>query len=117
MKRARSGMLLLEVMLGTAILGMAGVALITLLQQTVETVRQGRATERRTVLATELLNRVSLLSGAALQERIGRSRIGAWTLQVKGTPPLFVMVVRDTLTDAEVLHTTVYRPLRAADAH
>ena len=75
MTRPRSGMVLLEVMLGTAILGMAGVGLITLLTQTVETVRHGRAGERRTMSASQLLDRATLWSTSELDTRIGRQRV------------------------------------------
>ena len=104
-------MVMLEVMLGVAILGMAGVALITLLTQTVHTVRQGRAAERRTESATQLLDRATLWSGNDLASRLGRSRVGDWNLEV-ATPQtqLYTLVVLDTLSGATVLRTTVYRP-------
>lgn len=110
--RRRSGMLLLEVMLGIAILGMAGVAMITLLTQTVQTVRHGRSTERRISSASQLLDRATLWSASSLDSRIGRSRIESWNLEVTlARPRLYTLVVLDTLTDAEQLRTTVYRPV------
>ena len=102
---------MLEVILGVAILGMAGVALVTLLSQTVHTVRQGRATERRTEGAAQLLNRATLWSESELASRLGRSRVGDWNLDV-ATPQaqLYTLAVLDTLTGVTVLRTTVYRP-------
>ena len=102
---------MLEVILGVAILGMAGVALVTLLSQTVYTVRQGRATERRTEEAAQLLDRATLWSGSELASRLGRSRAGDWNLDV-ATPQaqLYTLAVLDTLTGVTVLRTTVYRP-------
>ncbi|MEO7455562.1 MAG: hypothetical protein ABIY52_04825 [Gemmatimonadaceae bacterium] len=111
-------MLLLEVMLGTAILGMAGVALITLLQQTTETVRQGRNAERRTQLATEVLNRISLWSRAELEAHVGRARLGAFDVEVSmPADRLYDVVLHDTLTDAPVLRTVIYRAARPIDAN
>jgi type II secretory pathway pseudopilin PulG len=109
--RPRGGMVMLEVILGVAILGLAGVALVTLLAQTVHTVRQGRAAERRTESAVQLLDRATLWSESALASRLGRSRVGDWNLDV-ATPQaqLFTIAVLDTLAGATVLRTTVYRP-------
>jgi type II secretory pathway pseudopilin PulG len=107
----RSGMVMLEVMLGVMILGMAGVALITLLTQTVHTVRQGRAVERRMASAAQLLDRATLWSDGELASRLGRSRIGELDVDVAlPQPQLYSLTVLDTLTGARVLATTVYRP-------
>jgi type II secretory pathway pseudopilin PulG len=111
MMRARDGMLLLEVMLGTAILGMAGVALVTLLTQTVATVDHGRSAERRVMGASRLLNRATLWSEPELALRVGRQRTGAFDLEVtKPRPQLYTLRVLDTLSGSAVLRTTVYRP-------
>jgi type II secretory pathway pseudopilin PulG len=104
-------MVMLEVMLGVAILGMAGVALVTLLTQTVHTVRHGRAAERQTTSAAQLLDRATLWSDTELASRLGRQRIGNWNLEIAAPQPrLYMLVVLDTLTDAPVLRTAVYRP-------
>jgi type II secretory pathway pseudopilin PulG len=113
--RPRRGMLMLEVMLGTAILGMAGVALITVLTQTTATASHGRAAERSVMSAAQLLDRATLWNENELTMRLGRQRVGAWDLEV-GAPRarLFTLVVRDTLTGAPVLQTTVYRAVAAS---
>jgi type II secretory pathway pseudopilin PulG len=105
---------MLEVMLGIAILGMAGVALIAVLTQTVTTATHGRASERRVMSAAQLLDRATLWNENELTMRLGRQRIGAWDLEV-GAPRarLFTLVVHDTLTGAPVLRTTVYRAVTA----
>lgn len=111
MSARRSGMLMLEVMLGVAIVGMAGVGLITMLTQTLHTVRQGRAAERRMESASRLLARASLWSDTDLASRLGRSRIGNWNLEVvRPQPALYTLSVFDTLGGAAVVHTTAYRP-------
>ena len=111
MRATRDGMVMLEVMLGVAILGMAGVALVTLLTQTVHTVRQGRTMERRTTSAMQLLDRATLWSDGELASRLGRSRVGDWNLDVAAPrTQLYSLTVLDTLTGATVLRTTVYRP-------
>lgn len=111
MTSSRTGMVMLEVILGVAILGMAGVGLVTLLTQTLHTVRQGRAAERRTASAVQLLDRATLWSESELASRRGRSRIGDWNLDVAAPQTqLYTLVVLDTLTGAPVLRTTVYRP-------
>lgn len=117
MTRARNGMLLLEVMLGIAILGIAAVALVTLLGQTVETVRHGREAERNTALATEMLNRTSVWSASQLDARVGITHIGRWNVDVHVIAPhLYSVTVRDTASDAIVLKTSVYRAGKPADA-
>ena len=108
---SKSGMLLLEVLLGIAILGIAGVGLIMLLTQTVETVRHGRDTERRVMSASHLFNRATLYNTPELDARIGRQRIGEWNLEiVMAQMQLYSLAVLDTTTGVVVLHTTVYRP-------
>src|SRR5215207_1513016 len=110
MTRTPHGMVLLEVMLGITILGMAGVALVTLLTQTVATVRNGRSTERRVASASQLLDRATLWSEGELASRLGRQRIGAWNLEVGAPRPrLYSLAVIDTISGAVVLRTTVYR--------
>lgn len=117
MTARRSGMVLLEVMLGTVILGMAGVALVTLLTQTVETVRHGRQTERQTAKAAKVLNRLTLMSEAELSVRIGRQRYADWNVEIAvPAPELFTIDVHDTLSNAIVLGTAVYRPTVTANA-
>jgi type II secretory pathway pseudopilin PulG len=105
-------MVLLEVMLGTAILGMAGVALITLLTQTMTTVQRGRAAERKVASASQLLDRASLWSSAELAMHLGRTRVGTWDMQVDAAPNrrLYDVAVLDTLSGTAVLRTTFYRP-------
>jgi hypothetical protein len=104
-------MVMLEVMLGVTILGMAGVALVTLLTGTLHTVRQGRSAERRTEGAARVLNRVTRWNDAELASRLGRSRAGSWNLDVvRPQPGLYTIAVYDTLGGAAVLRTSVYRP-------
>ena len=104
-------MVMLEVILGVAILGMAGVGLVTLLTQTLHTVRQGRGAERRTESAARVLDRATMLGESELTGRLGRSRVGDWNLEIAAPQTrLFTLAVRDTLTGAVVLRTTVYRP-------
>ncbi len=111
-------MLLLEVLLGIVILGISGVALVTLLTQTVETVRHGRDTERRVMSASQLFNRATLWTTPELDVRLGRQRIGDWNVEVTTVQPeLYALAVLDTLTGVVVLHTTVYRPASGINAH
>ena len=102
---------MLEVILGVAILGMAGVGLVTLLSQTLHTVRLARGAEERTESAARLLDRASVWSENALVGRLGRSRAGTWTLEFTTTRArVYSLAVLDTLTGATVLRTTLYRP-------
>jgi type II secretory pathway pseudopilin PulG len=111
MMRAPRGMVLLEVMLGIAILGMAGVALITLLTQTVATVQRGRTTERKVASASQLLDRASLWSAAELTVHLGRTRVAGWDVQVDALGRrLYDVSILDTLSETPVLRTTFYRP-------
>jgi hypothetical protein len=118
MTTRRDGMVLLEVMLGTLILVISGIALVTLLTQTVETIRHGRLTERHTLSAAKVLNRTTLLSDAELALRIGRQRVGDWNVDINApTPELFTIDVRDTLSNALMLGTMVYRSTASGNAH
>jgi type II secretory pathway pseudopilin PulG len=117
MKRRRSGMILLEVMLGTVLFAMSSVALVTLLVQTVATVRHGRETERRTANATRLLNRVSLFSEFDLSLRLGVQRMNGLNMEIGApAPTLFTIDVRDTVTGAVIVGTMVYRPTARPNA-
>ncbi len=114
MSTTRRGMLMLEVMLGIAILGMAGIALVTLLTQTTATASHGRAAERDVLSAAQLLDRATLWSDVELAVRLGQRRVGVWDLDVETPRPrLYTLAVLDTLTRAVVLRTTVYRPAPA----
>ncbi|HEX7980445.1 MAG TPA: type II secretion system protein [Gemmatimonadaceae bacterium] len=114
MSAMRRGMLMLEVMLGIAILGIAGVALVTLLTETLATASRGRAAEREVLGAAQLLDRATLWSNGELAMRLGRARVGAWDLEIAAPRArLYTLTVLDTLTRVVVLRTTVYRPAPA----
>jgi len=103
-------MILLEVMLGTLLITMSGIALIALIAQTVQTVRSGRETERQTQSAAAALERATQLGDAELAMRVGRRRVGAWDIEVSvPAATLYAIDVHDTLTGATVLGTMVYR--------
>ena len=107
----RSGMIMLEVMLAVAILGMAAVGLVTMLTQTLHTVRLGRAAEQRTESASRLLDRVTLWNDGELSAHLGISRVGNWNLEtVAPRPTIYMLSVLDTIGGMPVLRTTVYRP-------
>lgn len=107
----RRGTSLLEVLVAIVILAVAGVGLITLLGQTGNSLHDALDRDALTRLAATRLEAESLRSPAELQALVGERSAGPLRLHVQQLAgDLFVITATDTLDDAVVLRTTLYRP-------
>ena len=109
--RARRGSALFDVVIALVVLGLGGVALITLLGQTGFSARAVRNTERTVRQASDELGRFVDYDRARLVAMTGRSSSHGWRIVVaQATSDLFEVTIAESDTTGPVLHTTVYRP-------
>lgn len=112
----RSGAALIETVIALVILAGAGVGLVMLLGQTVHTVHQFRMREAEFRNAGQAMDGMVAWSRTELDARMGAKRFRLWELRVGDAGPgLYDVALADTLTGAELLRTTLYRPEAATD--
>jgi hypothetical protein len=115
--RRPSGVALLEVLLGFALLAIAGIAWITLAGQTAQTLRNVRASERATFAAASTMEWVAIRSATELDAMIGERREGDFDVTIlRLLPGLYDVTIGDTLTGTALLHSSVYAPYVASDS-
>ncbi|MGH7655103.1 MAG: type IV pilus modification PilV family protein [Gemmatimonadaceae bacterium] len=115
-KQSRCGVALLEVLLGFALLAIAGIGWITLAGQTARSLRDVRITERATLAAASTMEWVAIRTAPELDGMIGERQEGAFNVTiVRLIPALYDVTISDTLTDAPILHSSVYAPYAASD--
>jgi Tfp pilus assembly protein PilV len=109
--RRRRGSALLDVVIALVVLGLSGIAMITLLGQTAHSVRTVRNTERDVRHASDELGRFVVYDRSQLLAMVGRSWARGWNIEViETTPDLFDVSIAVTDTSAPLLRTSVYRP-------
>ena len=107
--RVRRGAVLLEVVVGIAILAITGSAWITLLAQTNHSIRELRAREAQLRIASAELRRITLWPRVQLDLRVRSSRLSSFTLTVSPiAPSLYTVALGDTSTGVVILRTTLY---------
>src|SRR5215212_2410245 len=105
------GSALLDVVIALAVLGLSGVALITLLGQTALSMRNVRNTERSVRQASDELGRFVTYDRTQLVSMLGRSMSHGWVVSVaSASPDLFDVAIAESDTSGSLLRTTVYRP-------
>jgi Tfp pilus assembly protein PilV len=115
-ERARRGVALLEVLLGFALLAISGMAWVMLAGQTAHSLRDVRATERTTLAAASTMEWVAIRTAPELEGMIGERRDGDFNvIVVRLIPALYDVTISDTLTDAPILHSSIYAPYAASD--
>jgi Tfp pilus assembly protein PilV len=115
-ERMRRGVALLEVLLSFALLAIAGIAWITLAGQTARSLRGVRTTERTTLAAASTMEWVAIRTAPELDGMIGERRNGDFNVTiVRLIPALYDVTISDTLTDAPLLHSSIYAPYAASD--
>jgi Tfp pilus assembly protein PilV len=115
-ERVRCGVALLEVLLGFALLAIAGMAWLTLAGQTARSLRDVRATERTTLAAESTMEWVAIRTAPELDGMIGERQDGDFNVTVvRLVPALYDVTISDTLTDAPILQSSVYAPYAASD--
>jgi hypothetical protein len=116
-ERRPSGVALLEVLLGFALLAIAGTAWITLAGQTAQTLRNVRASERATFAAASTMEWVAIRTATELDGMIGERRVGDFDVTIlRMLPGLYDVTIGDTLTGTVLLHSSVYAPYVASDS-
>lgn len=109
--RRRRGVALLDVVIAIVVLGLGGVALITLLGQTAHSMRKVRDTEREVRVASDALGEFVVYDRARLIAMVGRSSLHGWRIDVsQAGQDLFDVSIAATDTTTPLLRTTVYRP-------
>jgi type II secretory pathway pseudopilin PulG len=110
-RRRRSGVALLEVIVGLTVLSIAGVGLLVMLAQAGDSVHALDERDAEARAASAHLDRVALWTRDQLDSRIGSTRLADWTLHVALlTPRMYRVALADTLTGALLLETSLYRP-------
>jgi type II secretory pathway pseudopilin PulG len=110
MIRAKSGMMLLEVILAIAILAVAGSAMLGGLLQSFHAVHQAGEAESEVIEAAAFLDAVTLWSRSELDQRLGERRQGRWWLTIsRPAVTLYVIGVADS-AHRPILQTAIYRP-------
>jgi Tfp pilus assembly protein PilV len=115
-KHTPRGVALLEVLLGFALLAIAGIAWVTLAGQTARSLRDVRTTERTTLAAASTMEWVAIRTAPELDGMIGERRAGDFNVTiVRLIPALYDVTISDTLTGAPLLHSSVYASYAASD--
>jgi len=109
-RRARRGVVLLEIIVALVILVTAGIAAVTLASQSAQTVERARAAERRTQSASALLDVMTLWPREDLDRHIGYRRQGEWVAYVdRPSPSLYRIAIYDSTRHDVILETAVFR--------
>ena len=113
----RNGNALLDVVISLVVLGLSGVALITLLGQTAHSVRDVRNTERLIREASDELERFVAYDRSQLIPLKGRSSVRGWRLEIaQASPSLFDVSIATSDGTTWMLRTTLYRPSSRSDS-
>ncbi len=81
--RPSAGFALLDVLLALALLGSAGLAVISLLDQAMRAEHAARDTEREYQVADRVMTALTLLHRAELDQRIGTSPLGEFIVDIQ----------------------------------
>jgi hypothetical protein len=108
--RNRPGVVLLDLILGTTLLVIAGVGFVSLLGQHFKTASQLRTRELELMEASEVLERMAgTWSANDFAAGVGNARRGGFDVGVHYVAPnLYDVVVTDTLNGVILLKTTMY---------
>ena len=106
----RQGFALLEVLVGIALLGSAGLGLVLALRQAAVAEAAAAEQERHLSAADRVLAAMTLLQASELDQRIGSHRVGEFVVRVaRPEPTLYRLALADTGADREILTTVVFR--------
>jgi len=110
LNQGRRGVILLDIILGTTLLVIAGVAFATLLWQNVSTVDQLRRREREIAGASEHLERMAALwSAPDFAAHRGTFSTDAYVASIDElAPSLYRVSIADSASGVVLLRTTIY---------
>ncbi len=108
-KKARPGVVLLEVLIGIAILAMAGTAVLALGHDALSNLHHSMERDREFEQASAFLDAVTLWNRQELDLRMGARRQGRWILTIhRETPHLYEITLADSMRSS-LLRTSLYR--------
>lgn len=110
--RGSRGIVLFEAMVATAILAIAGGALLALVLNAADTEQRARDVESGLAAAERVLTAVSLLARADLDVRLGARDVGEFTVDVQRPERSLyrVAIAERAAPDRTLLVTVLYRP-------
>jgi type II secretory pathway pseudopilin PulG len=112
--RRRHGTVLLEVMIATALVGLAAAVIVASIISGEESAERARRADDASREASGFLEVVTLWPREELDQRLGRRRQGEWDLYIDRITPGLYAIELDAAAGRPLLRTTVYRPVHAA---
>lgn len=109
--RPRRGVALLEAIVALAIFATVGVAALSMAAAANRAVTTAREAEAELREASRFLEAVALWTRTDLDQRLGARRQGPWVLHIeRPLPELYLIALTDTVSDAALLQTSLFRP-------
>lgn len=107
----RRGVILLEVLVAMAILGVVTAALAAMAIGSADAVRRAARADVEQRAASNFLETVALWPREDLDRHLGSRRQGEWRLDIEHpVPTLYTVALRDSSGMRELLHTALFRP-------
>lgn len=108
---ARSGVILLEVLIALVIVGTVGAAMASLATGAGDSVLRALRVDEEVRRASSLMESVALWPREDLDRHLGTHPQGRWMLDIeRPAERLYTVVLSDSGTAKELLHTALYRP-------
>jgi len=109
---ARDGVVLLEVLVALAILGVVGAATAAMALGAGDTVRRAQRADDEINRASALLEAVALWPREDLDRHLGRRAQGEWLMNVgHPVPALYTVSLTDSTGTHDLLRTALFRPV------
>jgi prepilin-type N-terminal cleavage/methylation domain-containing protein len=110
------GVVLLEVLIAMAILGVVGAAVAAMAVGASDAVHRAQGADADLRRASNFLEAVALWPREDLDRHLGSRRQGAWRLDVQHpVRSLYTVVLTDSGGAHELLHTALFRPEQGLD--
>jgi prepilin-type N-terminal cleavage/methylation domain-containing protein len=107
----RRGVVLLEVLVAVAILGIAGAAMVVLAIDSGQAIHRAREESERLSNASRFLDKVALWERSDLDQRLGTRRQGPWRLRIDHPSlNLYLASLSDSVGERVLLETALFRP-------
>ena len=116
-RRNRRGSSLLEVVIALAVLGVAGIALLRLIDQAAHAVVQAERADDAVARASSFLDAVTLWSRGDLDRHLGVRVQGSWRMQLLRDGDLYRVAILDSASRRAIVVTTLYRRGRQGALH
>jgi type II secretory pathway pseudopilin PulG len=107
---SRGGIVLLETIVALTILAVGGLSVVTLAMSSLAAIERARIADESSQQASQFLDAVSLWTRADLDRHLGDRPEGQWRLRIeRPVPTLYVVSLRDSITDRSLFTTSLYR--------